>query len=553
MHWLFQMVSYLAAHDVLDWKDGSFTFRDEKTKLSDHLPADIRDSLVAAIHRKPHFRPVLECAACIGPEFTVEVLAPSVGMSRLECIQVLDELEAETGIVHDVYQKDDTFAFRSSFVLEVLRQILHVNAYGPNQPSPQRIREYHSQLTGAWDATLDRSTSAIFRVASHSFAAGRRLAQRALQANVTAAHAASAQFQHEQSRRYIEMARECAEHAGLSGEELERDLLLIECHEAHVAGTGRVAIAERCLDWLESHDHEVDIRAYVAAAQACYDAGIDTRDQAHFQAAAQLATMIIERFDDPLDLAEGYHFLGISLPINDKATRRENLSKALELVSEDGGRIDALRLKARIANSLAEQLSYGSTTEKQKAKELFLTSIELKSRASIRDLQGLAFAHGGLGRLAYFSDEPNFDEARKQFAEDLRYSERIGSRTGQCKMHSLLGGCDVRQNHNYESALEHYRRAYELADERVDQFFGLGGILECAGHLEKPDSVAQFGPALADLTRAAIDQLDADARTSDPKSAIPRMCLASVTAALEACKTCDADWHRWLTELLEAK
>jgi tetratricopeptide (TPR) repeat protein len=550
LHWLFQMVSHLASNDVLVWQDGGFTFKDPKTKLSDHLPNDIRDSLLKAIHLKPHFRPVLECAACIGPEFTVEVLAPSVGLSRLECIRVLDELESETGIVRDLHHKDDSFAFRSSFVLEVLRQLLHVNAFGASKPSPQRIREYHSQLTGAWHSTLERSSSSVFRVASHSFAAGLRHAQGALEANLTAAHAASAQFQHEQARRYIAMARESAEHAGQSGQELELDLLLIECNEAHVEGVGRVEMAEKCLDWLELHDTESDIGVYVAAAQACYDAGIDTRDQSHFQAAAQVAAMIIERFENPLDLAEGYHFLGISLPIADKEARRENLAKALELAEGEGSQLDALRLRSRVANSLAEQLSYGSADDKLRARELFLTSIELKSRTTIRDLEGLAFAHGGLGRLAYFSGDPDFDEARTQFMEDLRYSERIGSITGQCKMHSLLGGCDVRQNKNYQSALDHYRQAYDFADERVDQFFALGGILECAGHLSNKQIVARFGPPLVELANAVIADLPEDVRLSDPKSAIPRMCVAGLQAGLDASSGLDAGWHRWMTQLL---
>jgi tetratricopeptide (TPR) repeat protein len=549
LHWLFQMVSHLASNDALVWQDGSFTFKDAKTKLSDHLPADIRDSLLKSIHLKPHFRHVLECAACIGPEFTIEVLAPSIGMSRLECIRVLDELEADTGIVRDLHHKDDSFAFRSSFVLEVLRQLLHVNAFGASKPSPQRIREYHSQLTGAWNSTLERSISSVFRVASHSFAAGLRHAQQALEANLTAAHAASAQFQHEQARRYISMARESAEHAGQTGKDLERDLLLIECHEAHVEGIGRVEMAERCLDWLEEHDSEDEIGVYIAAAQACYDAGIDTRDQSHFQAAAQIAELIISRFERPLDVAEGYHFLGISLPISEKDSRRENLAKALELANTEGSQIDALRLKSRVANSLAEQLSYGTAEDKRKAKELFLTSIELKSRASIRDLEGLAFAHGGLGRLAYFSRDPDFDEARSQFMEDLRYSERIGSITGQCKMHSLLGGCDVQQNQNYQSALDHYRQAYDFADERVDQFFALGGLLECAGHLENTEIINRFGPTLVDLTNAVVDDLPEEVRQTKPLSAIPRMCLPSIEAAMTACQNSDASWHQWMATL----
>ena len=47
------------------------------------------------------------------------------------------------------------------------------------------------------------------------------------------------------------MARERAMTAGLDQESLERELLLIECNEAHVEGTNRVKMADRISQFLQ--------------------------------------------------------------------------------------------------------------------------------------------------------------------------------------------------------------------------------------------------------------------------------------------------------------
>lgn len=148
LHWLFQIVVHLAQQDLLVRREDGFAWKDAGVKITDHLPDDFRESLEQLIAENKEFRAVLECAACVGQEFNVDMISKGVGMSRLELIQLLDHIEEQTGIVMDQRAKHDTFAFRSGFLLEVLRKVREVNAGGPLDMSmPLRIREFHARLS----------------------------------------------------------------------------------------------------------------------------------------------------------------------------------------------------------------------------------------------------------------------------------------------------------------------------------------------------------------------------------------------------------------------
>ena len=557
LHWLFQIVIQLSQKELFAWKDGGFTLADPDIKISDHIPDDFRQSLKTMVDENPRYRRVLGCAACIGPEFTIEVLSHAIDMPRLELIQLLDEIEENTGLVADLRQKDDTFAFRSAFMLEVLRQILEVSVEGPNSPSPQRIREFHSRLADAWEQTVADANVVVYRLANHHYAAGARHAEKALRAIVSAADTASNQFQHDLARRYVAMAKECSALAQSSEIDLDRELLMIECHAAHVEGKNRVKMAQRASDFLDERP-DADIEVFIATAQAWYDAGIDTRDQQYFVDCVKVAERIVEKFDDALAKAEGHHFWGIGLPVAQRDERRKHLETAVELVdSYEPKSTEALSLEARLANSLAEQLSYGGDEDRARARELYEMSIGLKNREDIRDVEGLAFAHGGLGRLAFFAKEPEFELARTHFAEDLKYSEKIGSVTGQTKMHSMLGACDLGQSDSngqagYTSAYDHYRAALDLAVERVDVIFSLAGLIEACAGLDKDGELNQSGESLVEVIQSAFDSMSKEDQEENPVWAIPRICLPNVQSAIRNSESAaNQEWHRWIVELTD--
>ena len=185
---------------------------------------------------------------------------------------------------------------------------------------------------------------------------------------------------------------------------------------------------------------------------------------------------------------------------------------------------------------------------------MFELSIEIKQREDIRDLEGLALAHGGLGRLAFFTQHPDFELARQHFEEDLRYSEKIGSITGQTKMHSLLGACILQESNSesrFEDARGHYRAAHAAAVELVDKLFALTGLLQCHAALDDGNSVQQHGAEIWAVIQNALDQLPEEKRKTDPVSAIPPMCRDGVRAALQACQQqAESPWHGQITDLL---
>lgn len=563
LFWLFQIVVHLAQQDIFVWRNGGFGLREGIEPLGHYLPDDYRQSLETLLNKHPEFVPVLTCAACIGLEFHVDRLANGVDMPRLVLLQKLHQIEAETGIIRDLMNKDDVFAFQSSFMLEMLRRILDVRAEGPQSPvAPQIIREFHYRLGTASEKAAEDSNSLIYAVASHYYAAGATHGAQGMATCMTAARAASEQFQHETARRFLEMAAECADSAGLRDRDFERERLLMECRAAHVEGKERVEMAERCLEYLTEYSG-APFRVYQASAQACYDAGLDTRDQKYFQETVRLAEEMLERFEEPFQQAEARHFWGIALPPPESADRRRHLRFAMALVDgettvdEDGDvSFDAMRLKSKVANSLAEQLSYGSDEDKTEAKRLFELSIEIDRQEETWSAEGLAYSHGGLGRLYYFAEEPDIEKARHHFAEDLKYSIKTASRTGQTKMNSLIGACDLKLadrdggTEHVESALHCYRQARRFSDSLFDSYFALAGILECLGRLDRLEETDEFGAELAELARSGLGKLSDEDRKENPVSAIPRFCVPNVESALKHCSKQNADWHGWLSRLV---
>lgn len=554
---LFQIVVTAARRELFEWRGDAYYWRDS-IDISDQIPDDYRQSIEQTLAEHPEYRPVLECAACQGTEFTVESVSSGLGMPRLDVIHMLDEIELRTGLIQDVRSKDDHFTFRSTFLLEVLRKILEVSARGPTDAStPQRYREYHGRMAQSLERTLQQSPAMVYPVANHYFAAGARFADKARQYALQAAKAASRQYQHDLARKYVEMARQCATVAGADESELEIELLLIECHAAHVEGKDRVDTARRMQDHLAAHP-DAPFVIYHAAAQAAYDAGIDTRDQQYFAQCAEIAQAIIERFDGPREQAEGFHFWGISLPPSTADVRRQKLEQAQTLAAclpdEDTA---SVRLKARIANSLAEQLSYGNEADRETARRLFEFSIALKSRDDIHDIPGLAVAHGGLGRLYFFADTPDYDLAEHHFREDLEYSEKIGSLTGQTKMHSLIAACklqqkDVPAEQRYERALRHYEAAHAAAEEQFDAFFALAGLIECLETLGRHADAQARGEELWRLVSARLESLPDDLRETRPSAAVPGPCIGPLRKILDICPACrDATWRGQLRHVLD--
>ena len=521
MFWLFQIVAHLAREGALEPGHSGFQLH---ARYLEGAPLPVPEAYQEAIRELlesfPEHRQLLECAACTGMEFDADVLARSLETPRLPLLRQLDQIEEDMGVIYDLRESDDVYAFRSSFVLETLRKEMRVSVGGPRARTvPQIIREYHARLARTLEGTLSSTSGEVYAVARHFYAAGAKHAAEAVHYCLEAARAASNAFDHSSARRYLAMARECAEVSGESGDIAEESLLL-ECRSAHVEQSQRQQAADQALGYMATHP-QAPMRVLVTAARACYDAGLETQDQRYYAEAVRLGELVVHEAKTAMQRSEGHHFIGISLPTDKKPKERlEHLRTAfglLEGAAKDDFEVQALR--ARVANSLAEQLSYGSPENKAEARRLFELSLELKERPELRDLAGLARSHGGLGRLAFFIQPPDLDVAEFHFRTDLELSEKIGDLAGQTKMRSLLGACSLLRG-DAPSARSHYALALELAEAPIDVFFAGTGVLR------------------TEVSEPNVETIDAVAgrlvKSAGAKGEIPRPCREELAKALNA-------------------
>ena len=460
-------------------------------------PADVKipSHMQAAIHGQwenaAQYRTVLECAACgcEGREFRASVLADALGKPLLDLLVVLDEIERTTGIIHDVRDRDDIYAFHSSFLLEVIRGHLGILGHGPGKSDvPQIIREYHARLGIVLENALATPAGNLFEVANHFYAAGPRHAAKGVEYCLRAARSAAAGYEFLRAEKYLDMAGECAECAGAGpAVEIERQVIL--CQEAQVTSRGQRAHSgggsrTEVLDRPPRRSGPIGAggcRAVLRRSGAAATIGNGRKKR------SGCADKSPPMPASPHEEAQARHIMAVSQPPDRRAERIAELRRAYGLLADSKTEDrDASRSLARIVNSLAEELGKGTAEDWPEAKRLFEYRLQLDQERQLGDLRGVAMTLAGLGRLEWFNEPKDIASAEKHFQRDLEISEAIGDVVGQVKMHSFLGGCALEKN-DLEQAVAHYRRSLELADAPIDQYFASVGLLRCYQRQSRPD------------------------------------------------------------------
>lgn len=532
LHWLLQVVYELADMGALIGEGNFVWSEDHQDYQKPETPLPVSAEMTAAIHqllnRFPQHQPILECAACLGFEFHVEILAKGLETPRLAILRQLSEIEKNTNVISDVRDQHDIFAFRSSIVLEVIRQQMEITAKGPlAKDVPQIIREYHARAAQALVNVMPDDSFAIGR---HFYAAGSKWADQAIQYCLKAAKAAVQQPALEETETYLSMAEEAAVAIGKSA--LNSESLQIRCHLSDISGRRQVETAESGLEYLqEQPDPPLDLK--IAVALACYNARI-------FDKAVDLGEEIADHQQATLvQKAEGVHLVGIgSDPRSEVDKRHQYLQQAYDLLQESSlDDIPAQALLAKVTNSFAVQLE---RSDPPRARQLYQDSVDLKNQPELRDVHGLAISHNGLGRIAIFGQPPDIETAIHHFQQSLTYAERIGSPLDMSKSHSFLGLC-AKQQEDYAQAVEEYQQSYHLAQSPVDRGFAGAGLLESYAALGDKANLTDFGQELS-------------AQLADDGE-VPVPCRDSISAALEQCRTLiqEGDWIHELENLLTEK
>ena len=142
--WPLQVVARLARCGALVHGEGGFVWAGGTWPADFAIPAHMQAAIQEQWENAAQYHAVLACAACgcNGLQFPVSVLAAALGRTCLELLIVLDEIERSLGMVHDVRDRDDLYAFHSSFLLEVIRGKLGIGGpeRAPGKCSPDCSR-----------------------------------------------------------------------------------------------------------------------------------------------------------------------------------------------------------------------------------------------------------------------------------------------------------------------------------------------------------------------------------------------------------------------------
>jgi tetratricopeptide (TPR) repeat protein len=557
LFWLLRVVSHLAEYGYLEKGPNGYGWSDKYrpgTPLP--LPKDYQEALERLIEKAAGNRPVLECAACLGQSFSASVLARSMQMPEIDLLRALNEIESQTGIIYDVPEKDDIFAFRSSYLFEVIRRNMRISGHGPKAVDvPQLIRAYHYQLARTLEKTLTSSADKVYEVARHYYAAGAAHAREGLQYCLLAANSAKQSFLFDRAFEYIDMAAECAEKIPAEFD-AETEDLIIECYRVHVLKDTLQKTADKCWDLINARP-DPPARMLICGARTCFDFAREEGNQEYFKRTVEIGKMILSRAETPVEEAEARQLIELAMPrgkehIQERIANMRTAIQLLEPLPEDDPQ--ALSLYARIADSLAGLLTYGPLRNEKEAEDLLCRSIDIKSRPEISDQYGLALSHGSMGRLHQESarialehgqtDSATtfIEQAREYFRNDLEISIKIKDLQSQAQMYSSLGECDTMEK-KWESAFDNYNRSVELSSSSANRYFALSGLLQSAWYLSKQEQFNESGNQLVVLF---------DANPDLNKSGFYKDRLAGILRRCKPNSMIQSNWYEKLYEICTA-
>jgi tetratricopeptide (TPR) repeat protein len=516
LHWLFELIRQWAADGVFVLGEEFFELAPEYPSLDQvRLPGSYREAIDQYIQSFPQFRNILECAACFGLKFHASILSESLQWSRLRTLKTLDRVEERSGLIFDVKEEDDTYAFRSSYLLESIRRNLHIEGKGPSaRDVPQVIREYHSRLAQSMEKVFGQRSDTVFQIADNYYAAGPSHAAAAARACIEAARASCRLFQFDKVESYIAKAEECARLGGNSGD-IQEEVLLLRCDMAHVVGEEKdnAEAARKILAYLELQP-DPSVRLLITATRACFDAKGDL-----IKEAARLGALVVDSANTDAEKAEGYQFMGLA------EGNVQHLREA-KLLAESHAQKNPREqlLLARICNSLGYKLVFGPPEAREEARGLFEQSLRIKENPEFRDLDGMTRDHSGLGWFFLQTTPADIAQARAHWTQALDLNEQTGSPQGLAVSHNMLGECDLLEG-NPEAAMAHFRQSYLSNSNENSRSFAIKNLLTgsaALGLFLDPAQVDLADELTSDVLDKVVEQANRGLKEGKPEGLIGR-------------------------------
>ncbi len=464
---LVDAVGNLARSDQFEIKNGSFAIKEAFDFDNPPIPDGPQREVEQFMQGHPEYTEILSLASLFGKEFHVSSLAYGLDLSYLECVKMLDTVSEESGLIFDALDKDDIYQFRSQIILDAIRSYIKYSNEGIRSTHvSQAIRHLHALSARSLEEKLkeENSSQLIMAIANHYYAAGKLHTDKTVEYALQAAKSCRKLFQYEDGLSFLDKADEVLMFSGKELVHSKELRLLIECDQSNVYGVDADKAATGSLAYIEENlDCNDELK--IATVRACYDAGAQKGSQEWFAKAVEFSRAYLLASGNDMLQAEGNHFIGISLNPRDPEQGKQrfaHLEKAVDLTRDKYPMV-----YAKIANSLAEALSYGDDVSKGRAAELFKESLAIKENAEIKDLPGIARTYGGLGRLAFFSSPPKIDAAREYFKKDLEIAEEINDQRGISQMNSFLGSCSKSED-KYEDAIAFYEESIQMQNNPFD-------------------------------------------------------------------------------------
>lgn len=494
MHLLLRIFEYLARNNYLERNADTrlFTWKEEYKNIDKlPIPDDYRNSLRIQISDFPQYRKVLYGAACIGKVFNVSLLANCIDMSKLMCLEILHEIEETTGFVLDGIAEDDYFSFKSTFLLEVLREEMKINSNTPELR--QIIKEYHKNIATNLEKLLNENPAFIYDVARHFSLSGISNSEKAIKYSLMAARASLNIYQTDNAKRFFELAKDLAK---LSNKTFlfELDFMLFECELSHMTynQNDKSEFALKCKNYVK-HAKDISSEQKLIICRTYYEGQ-------YYEDCRELSDEIINETSKIEVAAEAFQFKGLSFKSFDE--RHKNLQKGYNLLIKEFIQKDIpaenfeiefesivaqrtssefdlhkLKLFARIANSIADNLALNLTSldNLNEIEKLYSQSLAIKKLEDINDKKGQAITAGSLGRLYLKSYEMDSSDkylelAINNFSEDLKISREIGDEFGETIMLNYLGECEFLLK-NYDSSVEYFKYSEALSKDSLNLLF----------------------------------------------------------------------------------
>ncbi len=482
---LVDIVKNLYKNNFLKEKNGVYKFSESFDKNNPAIPDSIHKEIKHILEKYPKYNRYLEIASVIGKDFDIRIIADILNKSLIDVASIFYEIEINTGLVKDKFNKDNFYSFKSQIFLETLRKIFNYsNESLLNFKVNQLMRYYHKFIA----YSMIKYEYKYTQIANHFYLSGLGEIKNAIEYQLKAADSCRRMFQFENAYKYIHRARELSKYSRNFIEKINEKELIIRADENFIKGNIDIKFTDKLINKLKENADRASIEFKIVTIRATYDSG--KIDRKYLSKTIEIAERYLMPSKNLIARAQGYHFaaLGLDNTPENKEKKVEYFEKALELAKNNKA------LFSQIANSYAGYLSFGNNKEKEYAKNLYLKSEEIKSNLPVKDLPGLARTYGGLGRLFLFNKPCNCEDAIKYLKKDLEISKELKDEFGISNMYSLLGMA-YRLKGDCIKAKEYYNKSIEIKHNKIDVFASVFGKIACGedAYKEAKRYIKEFG------------------------------------------------------------